>query len=60
MTDNLEIQQIMDIYHSVKRNTIMALKLKGLSIREIVRRLGGSTEAVVLKIIKSEEKNEQK
>jgi len=45
------IKQIEDIYSQVKTNTILALRLKGLSLNEIVRRLGGSTKPVVKQIL---------
>ena len=45
------IKQIGDIYNEVKRNTVLALHLKGLSLNEIVRRLGGTTKPVVKQIL---------
>lgn len=52
------LAEIGEIYKKVKRNTIYSYHLHGLSLREISRRLGGSTPPVVKRII-NEIKEEQ-
>lgn len=52
----LGIKEIVDIYKTVKENTIYMLRLRGLSFSEIARRLGGSTKPVVIKIFREMEK----
>ena len=52
LNSDLEIDQITGIFREVKVNTIVALRLKGLSIREIKRRLGGTTDPVILTILR--------
>lgn len=47
----ISINKLLEIYQDVKRNTIRALRIKGLSLNEIVRRLGGSSKPVVKKIL---------
>jgi transposase-like protein len=49
--DTKPIRELIEIYKQVKRNTIYGLYLNGLSLREISRRLGGSTAPVVKKIL---------
>jgi hypothetical protein len=54
MEDNLRektIRELVDIYIQVKKNTILGLHLNGLSLNEIVRRLGGSTKPIVKQIL---------
>lgn len=58
MTD-LELKEITDIFQSVKENTIMAFHLKGLSLNEIVRRLGGTSKPVVKKILDGLERKKE-
>ena len=48
---DLDIKQLTKIFQKVKRNTIIALRLKGLSYREIERRLGGTTSPIISKIL---------
>lgn len=45
------MQELGEIYHQVKRNTILGFHLHGLSYREISKRIGGSTPPVVKKIL---------
>ena len=53
------LAEIGEIYKKVKRNTIYSFHLHGLSLREISRRIGGSTPPVVKRIINEmEEKRE--
>ena len=51
MTKDNSINELSEIYQTVKKNTIMGYHLHGLSLREISRRLGGSTPPVVKKIL---------
>jgi hypothetical protein len=48
---DLSIKEIQEIFSEVKKNTILALYIKGLSLNEIVRRLGGTTKPVVKGIL---------
>lgn len=56
--EELQINEIVDIYKKVKLNTIQALRMRGLSINEIVRRLGGSSKPVIIKLLKEVEKKD--
>jgi len=49
--EDLQIKTIVDIYQEVKKGTIEALYLRGLSLNEIARRLGGSTKPIIKKYI---------
>ncbi|OGZ32279.1 MAG: hypothetical protein A2V69_01065 [Candidatus Portnoybacteria bacterium RBG_13_40_8] len=57
--NDLEIKELTDIFDKVKRNTILALRMKGLSLNEIVRRLGGTTKPVIKRIIDEVKKEEK-
>ena len=48
---NKTLNDLGEIYKKVKENTILGYRLHGLSLREISRRLGGSTPPVVKKIL---------
>jgi len=48
---NKSLNELGEIYRKVKENTIMGYYLHGLSLREISRRLGGSTPPVVKRIL---------
>ena len=54
------LSDLGEIYKKVKENTILGYHLHGLSLREISRRLGGSTPPVVKKILDELKKEDKK